>query len=131
MVEADELCGRVAIIDHGRILALDTPRALKRSVARDPVFELSLGSGGTGLEELRGLRGVRSLSHHTHPATGATEVRIVVLEDQVIGEVLGRLKHGGVPVLHLTKAETTLETVFIQKVGRGLTDEAGPDGEPA
>ena len=129
MVEADELCGRIAIIDRGRILALDTPRALTRSIPADPVFELHVGAGATGLDDLAAIGGVRSLSHHAHPATGAIEVRVVVDEDQVIGEVLGRLKGSGHPVLHLAKMEPTLETVFIHKVGRGLADDTGaPDG---
>ena len=124
MVEADELCGRVAIIDRGRILALDTPRTLKRSVPEEPVFSLSIGAGAADLDSLGAIGGVRSLSHHAHPATGAVELRVIVEEDQVIGEVLGRLKAAGRPVLHLTKMEPTLETVFIHMVGRGLDDEA-------
>lgn len=124
MVEADELCGRVAIIDRGRILALDTPRALKRTIPEEPVFELSIGTGATDLDGLASIAGVRSISHHAHPATGAVELRVAVEEDQVIGEVLGRLKANGRPVLHLTKMEPTLEAVFIHMVGRGLDDEA-------
>jgi len=131
MVEADELCGRVAIIDHGRILALDTPHALKRSVPMEPVFELQVGTGGAGFDGLRDIGGVRSLSHHAHPATGAVELRIVVDQDQVIGEVLGRLKDLEVKVLHLAKSEPTLETVFVHMVGRGLEDEAEANAETA
>lgn len=126
MVEADELCGRVAIIDRGKILALDTPRALKRRVSSEPVFELSLGTGGGSWDGLRDVRGVRSLSHHAHPATGAVQLKVAVDEDQVIGEVLGKLRDLGAPVLHLAKSEPTLETVFVQLVGRGLDDDTGP-----
>jgi len=129
MVEADELCGRVAIIDKGRILALDTPHALKRSVPMEPVFELQVGSGGAELDGLRDVLGIRSISHHAHPATGAVELKIVVEEDQVIGEVLGKLKAMGTPVLHLAKSEPTLETVFVHMVGRGLTDEPATESE--
>ena len=129
MVEADELCGRVAIIDKGRILALDTPHALKRSVPMEPVFELQVGSGGAELDGLRDVLGIRSISHHAHPATGAVELKIVVEEDQVIGEVLGKLKAMGTPVLHLAKSEPTLETVFVHMVGRGLTDEPASGSE--
>jgi len=123
MMEADELCGRVAIIDHGRILALDTPTALKRTLPAEPVFEFQVSATGQDLDHLRGIAGVRSMSHHAHPATGAVELRVVVDEDGVIGEVLGRLKGLERSVLHLTKMEPTLETVFIHHVGRGLTDE--------
>jgi ABC-2 type transport system ATP-binding protein len=124
MVEADELCGRVAIIDRGRILALDTPRALKRMIPEEPFFELSIGAGVTDFDGIASIGGVRSLSHHAHPATGAVELRLAVEEDQVIGEVLGRLKSSGHPVLNVRKMEPTLETVFVHMVGRGLDDEA-------
>lgn len=125
MVEADELCGRVAIIDHGRILALDTPHALKRSVPTEPVFEIQVGSVPFRLDGLRQIRGVRTITHDAHPATGAVRLRVIVDEDQVIGEVLGMLKELGMGVIHLTKSEPTLETVFIRMVGRGLED--GPE----
>jgi ABC-2 type transport system ATP-binding protein len=128
MVEADELCGRVAIIDRGRILALDTPRALKRALSSEPVFELQIGTASATFEDLREVRGVRSLSQHAHPATGAIALRVAVIEDQVIGEVLGRLRDRGAPVLNLTKSEPTLETVFVHLVGRGLEDDA-TDGQ--
>jgi ABC-2 type transport system ATP-binding protein len=134
MVEADELCGRVAIIDRGRILALDTPRALKRSVPEEPVFELQVGTAGGPLDTVREIPGVRAVAHHAHPATGAEELRVVVDEDEAIGEVLGRLKALGRSVLHLAKMEPTLETVFIHHVGRGLADEVESqvaEGEPA
>ncbi|HZI89075.1 MAG TPA: ABC transporter ATP-binding protein [Candidatus Polarisedimenticolia bacterium] len=123
MMEADELCGRVAIIDHGRILALDTPAALKRMLPEEPVFEFQVSATGQDLDLLREIQGLRSMSHHAHPATGAVELRVVVEEDDVIGEVLGRLKGLERSVLHLTKMEPTLETVFIHHVGRGLDDE--------
>ncbi|MGE5175403.1 MAG: ATP-binding cassette domain-containing protein [Hyphomicrobiales bacterium] len=130
MVEADELCGRVAIIDRGRILALDTPRALKRAIPEEPVFTIQVDAGATGLERLGDVGGVRRVSHHAHPQTGAIEVRVVVDEDEAIGNVLGHLKTEGHAVLHLTKMEPTLETVFIHMVGRGFSDE--PDaGSPS
>lgn len=131
MAEADELCGRVAIIDHGRILALDSPQALKRAVPAEPAFEFQVSATGEDLDPLREIRGVRSVSHHAHPATGAVELKVVVEEDGVLGEVLGCLKSMGRSVIHLTKMEPTLETVFIHHVGRGLEDEEGADGPGA
>src|SRR5207247_10642932 len=92
MMEADELCGRVAIIDHGRILALDTPSALKRTLPEAAAFEFQVSATGQDLDGLREITGVRSISHHAHPGTGAVELKVVVQEDDVIGEVLGRLK---------------------------------------
>ena len=110
--------------------ALDAPRALKRAISSEPVFELQIGTGTAQFEDLRDVIGVRSLSHHAHPGTGAIELRVAVVEDEVIGEVLGRLKERGAPVLNLTKSEPTLETVFVHLVGRGLEDE-DTDGQGA
>jgi ABC-2 type transport system ATP-binding protein len=124
MVEADELCGRVAIIDRGRILALDTPQALKRTVSSETVYVLQVGTEGPPLDDLGSLSGVRSVSHHAHPETGAIALRVAVEDDRVLAEVLGLLKRDGRDVIHLSKMEPTLEMVFIHHVGRGLTDES-------
>ncbi|HEY7727654.1 MAG TPA: ATP-binding cassette domain-containing protein [Candidatus Eisenbacteria bacterium] len=124
MVEADELCGRVAIIDRGRILALDTPQALKRTVSSETVYVLQVGTEGPSPDGLVALEGVRSASHHAHPETGAIELRVAVEDDRVLAEVLTFLKRAGRDVIHLSKMEPTLEMVFIHHVGRGLTDEA-------
>jgi ABC-2 type transport system ATP-binding protein len=131
MMEADELCGRVAIIDRGRILALDAPQALKRSVLSEAVYELQVSTGGGPLDGLRAAPGVRSVSHHAHPETGAIQLRVAVEDDAVIAEVLGRLKRDGRTVIHLAKMEATLESVFIHYVGRGLADETREEGEGA
>jgi ABC-2 type transport system ATP-binding protein len=129
MVEADELCGRVAIIDRGRILALDTPQALKRTVSTEPIYLLQVGTSGAALEGLRDVPGVRSVSHHSDPETGAVDLRLAVEDDPVIVEVLGRLKRDGRAVVHLSKMEPTLESVFIHYVGRGLADEAAESSD--
>ncbi len=126
MVEADELCGRVAIIDHGKILALDTPIALKRALPEDTAFVLHVGSAPPdGWSAAIG--GVRSALHHTHPATGAMEIRLTLAADDVIGEVFGTLRERGVAVLNLTKQEPSLESVFVHLVGRGLEEADGAD----
>ena len=57
MEEADQLCGRVAIIDHGKILVSGTPEELKSSVGAQKVFELQLqNSGADGLARPPGVR---------------------------------------------------------------------------
>ena len=60
MAEADELCDRIAIVDHGRILALGTPDELKRRVQRESVFRLELDRLDGGAAALRRLPGVVS-----------------------------------------------------------------------
>jgi ABC-2 type transport system ATP-binding protein len=127
MAEADELCDRVAIIDHGRILALDSPRALKRALPDDSVYELQLGGAPEPIDWTTEVRGVRTALQHTHPGTGAAELRLTVTEDHVIGEVLSVLKERSVHVSHLSKREPTLESVFVHLVGRGL--DAGDEAQ--
>ncbi len=130
MVEADELCGRVAIIDHGTILALDTPRALKRALPDESVFVLQVASAppegwGTSLD------GVRSALQHTHHGSGAVELRLQLSEDHVIGEVLADLRRREISVLNLSKHEPSLESVFIHLVGRGLEEADAAVGAEA
>src|SRR5512140_3550338 len=62
MVEADELCDRVAIINHGRVLACDTPLALKQQIQRDALFEIAVtGMNGLKPSSLEQLPGVRQV----------------------------------------------------------------------
>src|SRR5207253_8809219 len=62
MEEAQRLCGRVAIMDHGKIIALDTPRALIASLGAEHVVEFALADGATPtVEELAALPGVRAV----------------------------------------------------------------------
>lgn len=127
MVEADELCGRVAIIDHGKILALDTPLALKRALPEESAFVLHVASAPPdGWSS--GVAGVRTALQHTHPGTGALELRLTLAEDQAIGEVLGALRERGIALLNLTKKEPSLESVFVHLVGRGLEEADAAEG---
>ncbi len=64
MVEADELCDRVAIINQGRVLACDTPSALKQQLQRDALFEITVGAlNGLTVSRLEGIPGVRKVTH--------------------------------------------------------------------
>jgi len=128
MVEADELCWRVAIIDHGKILALDTPRALKRALPEETVFVVHLAAPPPAGWDA-GIAGIESAIQQTHPGTGGAELRLTLREDQVIGEVLGAFRHREIPVLDLTKHEPSLESVFVSLVGRGLDEADAPDAE--
>jgi len=115
--EADRLCDRVAIIDHGRILVCDTPAALKRRVGAGTVVELQLDGQADGLPaRLRALPGVRS----AEPTR--TGVRVLAAGQ---GEgLLPRIVEAatGHRLRDLSVTETTLETVFITLTGRDLRD---------
>ena len=119
MEEADQLCNRVAIMDHGRILALDTPSELKKAVSADTIVTVSSDGDLGQLERLLAeqIRGV----HETRRQNGA-----VVLNVQghrgILPQVVNAAEQGGFNVTDLSITEPTLETVFITLTGKDLRD---------
>jgi ABC-2 type transport system ATP-binding protein len=118
MDEADALCGRVAIMDHGRILALDTPAGLKRSVDADTVVTVAADG------ELGGLaRALAAADGVTKAEVGGHAVQAHVRGGRgVVPRLLGAAVDAGFPVTDVAIAEPTLETVFIQLTGKDLRD---------
>ena len=118
MEEADELCDRVAIIDHGKILVQDTPTALKGSVGAQKVYELFLRSHENIpalIQQLQHLAGVASAE--------STPKGVRVLAegaDGLLSDVVREANPYGLRDLTIT--ETSLETVFIQLTGRDLRE---------
>jgi ABC-2 type transport system ATP-binding protein len=118
MEEADELCDRVAIIDHGKILVEDTPAALKGSVGAQKVYALDLSNPNRTsnlvgqLQNMQGVRGVES-----------TPTGIRILADNADG-LLPEIVRVSNPygLRDLTMTETSLETVFIRLTGRDLRE---------
>jgi len=118
MEEADELCDRVAIIDHGKILVEDTPAALKSSVGAQKVYALDLSNqeGATKLVgQLRLMQGVRGVE--------STPLGIRIFADNADG-LLPEIVRVSNPygLRDLTMTETSLETVFIRLTGRDLRE---------
>jgi len=121
MEEADQLCDRVAIIDQGRVVALDTPTGLKRSVGADTTVMVSAAEG-TDLARL-----AKVLGDQVPGATGATvldETVLVTLQgaEGVLPAVLNAAAAHGVEVTDLSVHETSLETVFISLTGKDLRE---------
>ncbi len=118
MEEADELCDRVAIIDHGKILVEDTPAALKASIGAQKIYELELNSKENipvlvaALQKLHGVSNVETKESgvrvFAHGADG-------LLADIVVAA-------GPYGLRDLTITETSLETVFIRLTGRDLRE---------
>jgi ABC-2 type transport system ATP-binding protein len=130
MAEADELCDRIAIVDHGRILALGTPDELKRRVQRESVFRLELDRLDGGPSSLARLPGVVSAVAATADGHGRPEdarqthvVNLVLTDDAALGGVVAALAPIGSSIVALQKSEPTLEDVFVELVGRGFEDE--------
>jgi ABC-2 type transport system ATP-binding protein len=119
MEEADQLCNRVAVMDHGRILALDTPGALKRSVGADTIVTVSADDR---LDELAQLLQAR-VPGVTHAKRVDSTVQLGVKGSHgVLPAVVTAAEQGGFTVTDLSLAEPTLETVFINLTGKELRD---------
>src|SRR6266542_1216485 len=119
MEEADQYCDRVAIMDHGRILALDSPSGLKRGVGADTIVTVSADGG---LEELAGLLEA-SVPGVTHAQRVDSTVQLGVKGSRgVLPAVVTAAEQGGFTVTDLSIAEPTLETVFINLTGKDLRD---------
>jgi ABC-2 type transport system ATP-binding protein len=118
MEEADELCDRLAIIDHGRILVEDTPAALKASVGGDKIYDL----------RMHGVRDSGMLERQLQVIEGVTGVEVIegglrVLaraEDGLLAKVVTTANAFGLRDLMTT--EPSLETVFIRLTGRDLRE---------
>jgi ABC-2 type transport system ATP-binding protein len=119
MEEADKLCDRVAIMDHGRILALDTPSALKRSVGADTVVTVKASGDPGGLAQVfrEGLEGVT----RTRQVSEGVEIQVRGA-DRLVPRVVAAAEAAGVSLADLSVAEPTLETVFIGLTGKELRD---------
>ena len=136
MAEADDLCERIAIVDHGRILALGTPDELKRRVQRESVFRIELDRLDGGIDALRRLPGVVSAAAAARDeAQGevdrqTVEVNLALVDDAALGAVVGALGGLGAHILALRKSEPSLEDVFVELVGRGFDDAAGEGSTP-
>jgi ABC-2 type transport system ATP-binding protein len=119
MEEADRLCERVAIMDHGKILALDTPAALKQSIGADTVVTVK-AAGDTGrLAELL-TRDVTGITR-TREVDGGLELHVQGT-DRLVPRIVTAAEHGGFDLVDLSVSEPSLETVFIQLTGKELRD---------
>jgi ABC-2 type transport system ATP-binding protein len=119
MEEADQLCGRVAIMDRGRILALDTPAALKQAVGADTIVTVTATGDPGALEEVltSAVPGVT----RTRTIDGGVELHVVGA-DRLLPTVVAAAENAGFPVIDLSVTEPTLETVFITLTGKELRD---------
>ena len=119
MEEADQLCNRVAIMDRGKILALDTPAGLKQSVGVDTIVSVKAGGDTEGLA-----------AHLEREVEGVTKTRLteaglelhVKGPDRIVPRVVAAADDGGYDLVDLSVMEPTLETVFINLTGKALRE---------
>ena len=118
MVEADEICDRIAIIDRGRIIALDTPSELKRMVSTQSVAILETPPIQGGAYFLLSVEGVSGFSQTDEPSTGRIKLKVVLKEESALQNVLQAVISKGGKILALSKSDPTLEDVYIALVGK-------------
>ncbi len=116
MEEADKLCERIAIVDRGRLLAVDTPAALKREAPGGTLIELVLdGDAGPASEVARNLEGVS----RAEAQNGVLRV-YTALGGQLISPLIRIASDAGRHVRNISLTEPSLETLFISLTGRKL-----------
>jgi ABC-2 type transport system ATP-binding protein len=121
MDEAEKLCERIAVLDHGRVIAEGTPRELIRSLGGDHVIEIAVEEGGPGKlrpGDLTDLPSVRA----AHAEAG--HLVLTVAEPHVtIAPLLARVASLGFRLSSLATRHASLEDVFVSLTGRHLRDE--------
>jgi ABC-2 type transport system ATP-binding protein len=126
MVEADELCDRVAIINQGRVLACDTPNKLKRHLQKDAIYHMELSPlNGIEVSIFDRLPGVRKVTYC--PQDGYAELDLILVADDALGSVINIMTESDVHILNLNKREPTLEDVFVDLVGRSMEEVESSD----
>jgi len=120
MDEADRLCDRIAIVDHGKLVALDAPMALKASVPGSNVIEAQFDNLPEDWEKrLQALDNVTSVQHE-----GAGMYRVLTGNgSRTTTELVEMAVGAGVAIKSLSVQNTTLDDVFVHYTGRQLRDE--------
>ncbi len=117
MDEAERLCDRVAIVDHGKIIAQGTPRELIRKVVGQEVVEFAVSSGTIDAEVVEKLPGVVS-ARRVADGHALTVERV----HEAIPALLNHLETARIPLARLSTHSATLEDVFVALTGRHLRD---------
>jgi ABC-2 type transport system ATP-binding protein len=125
MEEADQLCNRIAIIDYGKIVALDTPENLKKQIQKTDIVEIRVSNlRQEDSEKLENIKGVKkSVAEFKDPTIGEATLRIYAEEaEEIIPLTTEFLIRNKAKILMLEQTKPTLEDVFISLTGRKLRD---------
>ncbi len=119
MQEAESLCQRVAIMDHGKILALGTPDELKKSVGSESVLNLEVSGDPLALaEKLRA-----EIEDPVSITTSSSAIRVISPAiTQLAPDLIAKTQAEGYHIFNLSIEQPSLETVFIKLTGRQLRE---------
>ena len=123
MAEADEMCDRVAIIDHGKILACDNPLTLKEKLKENVIMRIEVSSMQADFSFMGKMEGIVGYSQTRSIQTDTTTLKVMVLDEKTFSMITSKLEEQKLKILSINKAEPTLEDVYISRVGRGFEDE--------
>jgi ABC-2 type transport system ATP-binding protein len=117
MYEADELCDRVAIMEKGKIAALDKPHILKKTIGGEPAIHIKVKDSQ--------VKKALGLFKEYETAVVGSEIQVTAKNPwEMMGEVSNKLSSEGVLTERIEIVEPTLEDVFIKLSGRKLTEES-------
>jgi ABC-2 type transport system ATP-binding protein len=126
MVEADNLCDRVAIINQGKVLACDKPSRLKRRLQQDAIFNVEVSPlNGVAVDVFEGLPGVRKVTHNSQD--GFSQLDLILETDDALSGVVATMTSHNIHILNLQKREPTLEDVFVDLVGHSMEEAERSD----
>lgn len=122
MVDADMLCDHIAIIDHGKVAALDTSANLKRLItgANSTILKLGIANLTADLLEI-----VRTLSCvETVSQENSTQIRVIARGDDAFDNVIDSVRRHGGKIMSIENLQPTLEDVFLHVTGHDVRDSA-------
>lgn len=116
MVEADEMCDRVAIINQGRVLACDTPTRLKQNLQQEAIFQITVQSPQPIKKNtMMKVPGVSSCA--VSLLDGSSTLELIMKQEAALAGVIETLGQQQARIMSLQKREPTLEDVFVKLVG--------------
>jgi len=116
--EADNLCDRIALIDHGKILKIGSPNGLKESLGGD-IIEVEVQDGTTDLSE-----SIRGIKHVLDVRKTNSEYRIKTeLGEETAPAVMEALRLGGAKVVRISIAKPSLDQVYLEYTGKSIREE--------
>jgi ABC-2 type transport system ATP-binding protein len=122
MEEADQLCDRVAIIDHGRIVALDTPAALKRTIRAEEVVHLEIGLEGDERAVIDRLGRSATVARSERTNGTLTVTAHCASARDFVPAAFDAARSTGTTIRHVEVVPVTLEDVFLALTGRALRE---------
>ncbi len=129
MHEAEELCDRVAIIDHGQIIALGSSKDLRASIAHEDVVSLEGVFPDPSVERLRAIPGILNVAA-TAEGSGRMNLEVLCQNSRaMLPKIIESVAGNGATIEYIKPKEATLEDVFIAKTGRTLNVDTRVLGE--